>query len=314
MIGAIVGCEPTTADVPWPVSPTACAPDVARTPYVPRIAGEYRRVFVPPGTRYVNDHTIVRGPDGWHLFGITDESAGSPFEERAFLHATASALEGPWVAEDDALVADAAARESFIWAPHVVPREGGGWLMHYFSAAVDGRGIRRADSDDLWSWTRVNVDIPSSWPAGGRDPFVLRHAGMSLVFSAGVSDDAHGQIVVSASVDGESWADAEIVLEDPRASYPWGGLESPAIVEREGYFYLFVNRGLADEPHYFRTLVFRSCDPRAFGGEPIAELWSHAAEIVEDGGRWFITSAGWTSQVGEERRGLLLAPLEWIRE
>ena len=71
------------------------------------------------------------------------------------------------------------------------------------------------------------------WPAGGRDPFVLPWDGRWLVFSVGVSEASRGRILRSESADREEWSEASVVVEDPRPSYPWGGLESPAIVEHD---------------------------------------------------------------------------------
>ena len=51
---------------------------------VPYIAGEFVRVYTPPGTFYLNDHTLVFDPitARWHLYGITHTSPGAPQRAR----------------------------------------------------------------------------------------------------------------------------------------------------------------------------------------------------------------------------------------
>ena len=48
-------------------------------------------------------------------------------------------------------------------------------------------------------------------------------------------------------------------------------------------------------------------------GSTVARLrkLGFVAEVIEDDGRWFITSAGWTSEVGQDNRGLSIARLAW---
>lgn len=276
-----------------------------RSAWVPLVAGPFQRVYRPAGTRYLNDHTLVRGPDGrWHLYGITHESDGDPGREMSFLHATAPALFGPWADAGDALHSQPP--EGALWAPYVLPSGRGPWAMFYYGNTPDHR-VLRAASADLHRWRRTGGSAP-----GGRDPFVLRAGEYWYLYSVG-ADEARelGQIIVSRSRDLAHWTDPVVALADPVASFGWGNLESPTVVRRGEEFYLFVTR-TSPAPHdYARTMVFASRDPARFAWEPVTELMAHAAEVVEDGGEWFITSAGWTAQMGERWRGLSVAPLAW---
>jgi beta-fructofuranosidase len=288
---------------------------------VPYIAGEFYRTYVPSGSRYVNDHTLVMGPDGtWHVYGITHDSAGDPEAEHQFLHATAPTLFGPWSEQPDVLVADARMNEKVLWAPHVIEREPGRWALFYYADLLDEnpmRGPRRAESTDLWHWQRVEgTASPSGRPPGGRDPFALREqVDRLLVFSVGVDETSHGQILLTESQDLslERWSSATPVLTDPNPATPWrrGNVQSPFVVVYDKQFYLFVTRKSPLPIDYVRTNVFCSDDPRHFDWRPIAELRAHAAEVVTYQGRHFITSAGWTKAIGEAHRGLSIAPLEW---
>ncbi len=292
----------------------------ARCRHVPYIAGDFYRTYVPSGSRYVNDHTLALGADGtWHLFGITNDSPGDPEAEHQFLHATAPTILGPWTEQADALVADTRMNEKVLWAPYVIEREPGHWTLLYYADLLDDdptRGLRLAESTDLWHWQRVRATAsPSARPPGGRDPFVLRDADHWLLYSVGADATSHGQILVAESRGDafDTWSTPRPVLTDPVAMAPWrrGNLQSPFVVVYDKEFYLFVTRKSPSPIDYARTNVFCSDDPRTFDWQPIAELRAHAAEVVLDHGRYFITSAGWTKTIGEEHRGLSLAPLGW---
>ena len=286
------------------VTPTALRA-MRSSAWVPLVVGPFQRVYRPVGTRYLNDHTLVRSPDGrWHLFGITHESAGDPSRERSFLHATAPALFGPWSDGADALQSQPP--EQALWAPFVLPVGVGRWGMFYYGNTPDHR-VLRAESADLHRWERSGGSAP-----GGRDPFVLRVGAVWYLYSVGADERREvGQIVVSESRDLTHWSMPTVALADPVAAFGWGNLESPMVVRRGEEFYLFVTR-TSPAPHdYARTMVFASTDPTRFAWEPVTELLAHAAEVIEDQGEWFVTSAGWTAQMGERWRGLSVAPLAW---
>ena len=281
-------------------------------------------VYTPPGSNYLNDHTLAHGPDGaWHLYATTNDSEGTPSEENDIAHAVAPSLLGPWTAREPVMHLRADLHEAVLWAPYVFEPRPHAWLMVYWAGWNSPRpakglpGLRLARSEDLSSWRRVEVGSePANSLPGGRDPFALRVGDQYLLYSVGVDEQQHGQIVVSASNDplGRTWSELSPVLTDPVPSFDWGNLESPFVVPYEGQYYLFVTRTGRGHIDYVRTNVFRSPDPRHFEWRPITDLRAHAAEIVVDAGRYYITSAGWTSSIGETNRGLSIAPLAWARE
>ncbi|HET6857970.1 MAG TPA: glycosyl hydrolase family 32, partial [Streptomyces sp.] len=77
-------------------------------------AGPFRHVYDPSasaGPRYLNDHTLIKAHDRWHLFGIVGDSAPrgeSPDSaaEVSFAHASAPSPHGPWTSHPDALIVD----------------------------------------------------------------------------------------------------------------------------------------------------------------------------------------------------------------
>jgi arabinan endo-1,5-alpha-L-arabinosidase len=296
----------------------------ARDDYVPYVSGAFSVVYTPPGSSYLNDHTLARGPDGtWHLYGTTNASQAAPGKEDDLLHAVAPSLLGPWTSRDPILRLRTDLHEAVLWAPYVFEQHPGAWVMLYWGGwnspnPADGsRGLRRARSADLSTWERLERSTdPADYLPGGRDPFVLRVNGSFLLYSVSVDAQLHGQIVVSISDDllGKAWSEPSPVLTDPVASFDWGNLESPCVVPYGGQYYLFVTRSGRGPIDYVRTNVFRSRDPTHFTWQPIADLRAHAAEIIFDAGRYYITSSGWTSAVGEENRGLSIAPLQWASQ
>lgn len=289
-------------------SVAAQAPRPSR--WIPYIDGAFERVFRPAGTRYLNDHSLIRGDDGqWHLYGISHDSTGMPHAERSLLHATAMSLSGPWSEEPDVLMTMGA--EQVLWAPFVFPIEDGRWVMYFWAGTPDNR-TQRAESTDLVRWTRDPRSVP-----GGRDPFVLRVGSEWLFYSVGVSEPvgalAYGQIMVTRSADLERWSTPSVVLQDPSLSFGWGNLESPTIAVREDGYYLFITRTSEAPIDYARTMVFHSTDPTRFEWAPVTEMLTHAAEVLDVDGQSYITAAGWTSMLGAPWRGLSIAKLGWAR-
>lgn len=271
---------------------------------MPYLSGGYNLTYRPSSTRYLNDHTIVRGPDSrWHVIGITDTSLGQPQNEKSFLHASAPSLDGPWREEADALSVEG--DEVSLWAPHIVVLGPSQYAMFYFPNNPL-KSIYRADSTDLFTWVRSFLRAP-----GGRDPFLFRVGQEWLMYSVGVDAEHHGQIIVASSADLTTWSAPTPVIADPLPSFSWGNLESPFVVERDGNYYLFLTRTSESPADYARTVVFASKDPRVFEWLPLTELYSHAGEVVDDGGLFYLTSAGWTANVGERWRGLSIAPMAW---
>jgi hypothetical protein len=44
---------------------------------------------------------------------------------------------------------------------------------------------------------------------------------------------------------------------------------------------------------------------------PIARLHAHAAEIIEDNGKYYITTCGWRRKPNVNKGAVSIAPLEW---
>ncbi|MEV7268560.1 family 43 glycosylhydrolase [Micromonospora aurantiaca] len=278
--------------------------------------GASTRVYDPSAgestTWYYNDHTLVRHEQTgvWHLFGITHAEPGAPQDEKVFGHATAPTPTGPWTKRPVALAADPGAGEQWIWAPHVVHHNG---VYHMFYAAGNPDYARYrmhlATSTDLFTWTRSSANplFTDGWE--GRDPMVTRVGDRWVMYYTATSSPSGGNHVVAyrTSTDLRSWSGRAIAYTSPHTGRAGGQTESPFVVRRGEWWYLFVCCDGTDYgAAYRRTAVYRSRDPLRFdGAEKVTVLDAHAAEVVVDGSNWYLTHAGWG------QGGLWLAPLTW---
>ena len=246
---------------------------------VPFLLSDFERVFVPEGNRYVNDHCLLRAPDGtWHLFAIAhvapEAGPTDPRKERSLLlHATAPSLFGPWTEQTRRPRGRRAPGRARCLGSLRRPgrvlertrcttgrrRSGRPWVRGRPTASTCSTGIawRRCLTSHS---DREVVEIPSSsrWAPGGCS--IPPYSPWGLVSS--------GQIVVSVSSDisdPKGWSDHGVVIQDDEPLSAHRFLESPTVFERNGVYYLFLCRIGPDEPReYLRTLVFRSPDPFRF--------------------------------------------------
>ncbi|GAA5199718.1 hypothetical protein GCM10023322_75980 [Rugosimonospora acidiphila] len=276
-------------------------------------AGTFTNIYDPSvgetSPWYINDHTIIRGPDGtWHLFGITHQEPANPDNEVNFAHATAPSLHGPWTKQPFALAVDPSYGESHLWAPHVIA-SGGLYYMFYAGGGPDHAQseISLAISPDLWHWTRYNGDPLLRDGFDARDPYITRIGKQWVMYYDATSQPAGGNHVVAyrTSTDLLHWSASKFAFTDPSTGTSGGPTESPFVVHYRNYYYLFIGpRG-----GYVGTDVFRSRDPLHFdASELVGHIASHALEVVQDtDGSWWVTSAGWG------QGGVWLAPLDWSR-
>lgn len=272
-------------------------------------AGERVLIYDPSvgeeGPWYVNDHTFVQDGDGvWHLFGITHQEPADPLDERFFAHATAEELTGPWVKQAPVMHADPGAGELHVWAPHVIEHDGLYW-MFYAGGTADHSAYRMqlATSPDLYTWTRHPGNPLFVDGFDGRDPMVLRVGDVWVMYYAANSAPDGGNHIVAyrTSTDLVTWGPREVAFTHPRVGTYGGPTESPFVVAHGGSHYLFV----CGEDGYCDTRVYRSDDPLRFTPEQmVGEIAEHAAEVVRDGARWWISGAGWG------QGGVYLRPLD----
>ncbi|WP_405163543.1 family 43 glycosylhydrolase [Nocardia sp. NBC_01499] len=271
-------------------------------------AGAFALIYDPgvgePEAWYINDHTIVQDAEGkWHLFGITHPEPANPFEEVEFAHATADQLLGPWTKQPPALEVDPDYGETHLWAPHVIAANGQ-YYMFYAGGGDDRTAveINLATSTDLFTWERASSGPLFRDGYDARDPMVTRVGDQWVMYYCATSDPTGGNHVVAyrTSTDLLQWSDRNIAYTDPTTGTEAGNTESPFVVQQDGCWYLFIG----PRPDYVGTDVFFSDNPFSFDiGNTAGHIRSHAAELVQDGTSWWISSAGWG------QGGVYLAPL-----
>ena len=111
------------------------------------------------------------------------------------------------------------------------------------------------------------------------------------------------------STDLINWSDYKIVAYNPAFGTTRWDFECPHVVEKEGYYYLFITRDYPGK----KTAVYRSTDPEHFGigledakKYYIGEIAVGAPEVIEDtDGNEYITSNH------DLHGGTSLCPLRW---
>ena len=278
------------------------------------MAGEFQKIYDPSvGEKeqwYINDHTFVYGPDdNWHMFGITHAEPANPGDEDNFAHAVSPKLMAQtWIKLPFALSVDWDSwKEVHLWAPHVIKHQDT-YYMFYCAGDPDPTTykIHLATSKDLHTWTRhpANPMVRDGYHA--RDPFILKNGNVFIMYYTATDPVAEGNHVVACrtSTDLIHWNERHICFRDPSIG-TWGGpTESPFVVRRGGYYYMFVGpRG-----GYIGTTVFRSTDPFKWNlSDQVGHIESHALEVIRDkDGAWYVSHCGWG------QGGVYLAPLTWL--
>lgn len=281
-------------------------------------AGEFFKIYDPSvgeGEQwYINDHCFIRGADGtWHLFGITHAEPPAPLEEEQLAHATAQQLtQQPWAKQPYALTAKWDQwKETVLWAPYVIEHDD----LYYMFYTAGGKDhseykIYLATSSDLKHWTRhpKNPMVVDGYDA--RDPFILRHNGKWIMYYTATSDPDGGYHVVAYRMSENliDWGPRHIAYKDTMKGTYGGPTESPTVVRRGEYYYLFIGpTGGYKYGDYVGTDVYRSQSPFHWDAQnKVGHIEAHAAEIVRDeDGTWYISHAGWG------QGGVYLARLYW---
>lgn len=275
---------------------------------------------LPGGPYYVNDHTLVRGPDGaWHLFGIFKKEPMNDQLEVDFVHAVAvehdparwktGAFEPVTEPYRIALHADPSVGERHLWAPHIVPWEGR-YMMVYQAGGTDDdhATIRLAESDDLYRWSRVGrVPLFEDFCVA-RDPMLVRREGAWALYYTRCDSTSgrHSGVAYRLSHDLVHWSEARMALnlEHGPATGNSAYTESPFVFERGGSYWLSVS---AYPLAWDATLLYRSSVPSSFPDAPYTRLRARAAE-------WVFGNRGelWLTHGGPGQRGVWMSTIEGI--
>lgn len=281
---------------------------------IPCIKGEWRVLFKPEvHGNYVNDHSIVKGSDGlWHIYGITSFE-GTPASERYFAHGKGESLEG-----ELREVGRSIDRGTLAWAPSVIEKDG----IYYMFYGPSPTSL--AVSFDMTEWFGTKVNLNNEPLMGAhRDHFVIKISeNKYLMYVVGIKDKK-GAVSCFSSEDLINWEFSDYALtsgDDAPLKVAWGAFESPFVVKKDGLYYLFITYTDCSDATYSDTLVFASENPMFFGeyngGKggtlPVTKLTAHAPEIIEDNGKYYITTCGWKNKPIPNTGCVSVAGLEWI--
>ena len=235
-------------------------------------------------------------------------------DERQFAHATADTLlQSSWKTESFALVADESKwHENALWAPHIVYHDGLYYMFYTAGGDFEGGLFRMhlATSPDMRTWTRHESNPQFIDGFHARDPMVLKVADQWVMYYTANSEPKGGNHIVAyrTSNDLVTWSERNTAFTDPTIGRGGGPTESPFVVRRGSYFYLFLSMRHGYLPGYYAdTEVFRSTDPLHWDLEDrVGVIDAHAAEVIRDtDGQWYVSHCGWYQD------GVYLAPMIW---
>lgn len=310
----------------------------------------FRYVFDIPGG-YVNDHCLIQGTDGlWHLYfiegTISNEIWYRDSNQIIIGHATSPDLLN-WEHLEPALrlgppgTLDA----GHVTAPYVIEFNGQ-YYMYYVGKEAGvgyfaGEHMMLAISNDLYTWQRhftSPIMAPdTAWasyhpkgylggsggPVSCRDAHVIAHPeyGWILYYVARLkadpnrpsADQEYSCVAAATSPDRTHWTDRGPVLTRKTSGteeFTYAHPESPCVFQKDGLWYLFWKGGNG-------TRYVISDNPLDFNDRSEYFLaTSHASEIFDWQGTWFITSCSRdindiTHSFSDRTRGLFLAGIEW---
>lgn len=321
----------------WEIAPE---PDLSTEGLQPQNAQDLAP-DLPPGRLQVNqpnDHTIFQSQDGqWHLWACVRRTKAG----RVLVHWESKSLNKTnWKRSGEIIRAKKEAGESlvdwynqeFIQSPYVVENHGtyfmfyGGYSTGHNPDSIPTTNYDETEnqiclmtSPDGRSWQRYQNEFGYSrvfvGPGAARDPCIVKFGDLWYCYYCGHHDNNRrkGAIYVRTSKDLFSWSDWRIAHFDAESMTDTNEYlpESPFVIFKQGYYYLFRTHG-PEGGNY----VFRSKDPLNFKPDsPDVEFVTHlpaliAPEIIIDQhDKEYITTI-----TDGNRYGIRIARLKWITD
>ncbi len=265
----------------------------------------------------INDHTFIydQKENKWHVIGITHARKMDYISDPGLnlLHISADSLfQTPWKIHPHTLTADFNNyKESVLWAPHCIFHKGT-YYMYVCAGSQEGAQVHESyqinlyTSKDLKSWKRYEGNPLFTDGFDARDPMIIKDKDQWIMYYTANSKPEGGNHIIASytSKDLLHWENRLVVFTHPRTGTFGGPTESPFVVRRGDWYYMF----LCDGGHLD---VYRSQNPFSFKYEDmIAEISDcRASEIIRDAnGKDYISSVGWFG--GDY--GLKIAPITWM--
>jgi hypothetical protein len=306
---------------------------------IPRVTKPWREALrlVGDGTPLYSDFALIKDKrDQWHCIGTFGESRasyGSGYELSdgyALFHAVGNSLNAPMTINNK-IPYQIASPQAFMWAPAVIwNRDCTTALLFYFhylgSSEFKENCCRLliSLSPDLTVWqpydgTNLAERNMVFREQDDRDFCVFwgERLGTYLMYyaCAGTYPGLPGLntiVRVRTSKDLLHWSEPVTVMGPPPGGYQCA--ESPLVVYRDGYYYLWVS-GI----DYSRVSLYVSEDPFNFGdpaANRIEEQPGHAPEIVSEGGVDYmacsmVSTVPSATPGANDLQGILIQPLRW---
>lgn len=160
-------------------------------------------------------------------------------------------------------------------------------------------GMSLAWSPDLYQWKlgKTNPVLAAPEWATARstckDPHVMFHDGVYLIYYIAMDKEGYCAVALYTTTDWEVFVDEGPVFKVPPMMRGTLGMESPGVVYRDGLWHLFFTQG----PGLWHAV---SPSPTSFAGERAQAMGVgrgfyymgpfHATEMIEDDGRWWLTT------------------------
>ena len=299
---------------------------------IPRVSKPWKEALrlVGDGKTLHSDFTLIKDKlDRWHCigtFGKGRDGLGNGMatsDGYTLFHAVGNTLETP-MATLDKIPYQIESPQAYMWAPGAIwNRDRSTAFLFYFHylggktpEAVCARLLISKDPD-LANWrpyagTELSEQNMVFREVDDRDFCVFwdDRLGRYLIYYC--SAESPGPRV-RTSKDLLHWSEPKAVLKASPTD-PHGYGESPFVLYRNGYYYLWVS-GI----DYSHTHLYISEDPFNFGDaivNSIEETPGHAPEIVSDHGKDYmacsmVSTVPSATPAGHDLEGILIQPLRW---
>jgi hypothetical protein len=316
----------------WMEDYALTAPAAKAEMRIPRVSKSWSESFRLVGGQYplYSDFSLTKDALGqWHCIGTFGESPatiGSGYELSdgyTLFHAVGSSLEAP-MTHLAKIPYQIASEQAYMWAPGVTWNRDHTraflYYFHFFGSysplyAQSACRLLISDSPDLSAWRPYDGTELSETNMVFREEvdrdfrvFWDDRLGEYLMYYC-----AAAGLRVRTSTDLLHWSEPVTVLKDSTGS-PHGYSESPFVLYRDGYYYLWTS-GI----DYSHTHLFISEDPFNFGdvvANTIEEQPGHAPEIVSDNGQDYmacsmVSTVPSAFPAAYDLEGILIQPLRW---